>query len=273
MPAWLASEPLIRLSAFGGVLLTLMLFEALLPRRQRQLKRTKRWPSNLALAVINTLAARFVSPLSAVAAGLWAEDHQSGLLQVVALPDVVRIVVAILALDLTIYAQHVAMHYVPWLWRLHRVHHADLDFDVTTGIRFHTLEIVLSLGIKLAAVVLLGAPALAVLIFEVVLNATSMFSHANLRLPLGVDSLIRWLLVTPDMHRVHHSVDRRETNSNFGFNVPWWDWLFRTYRAQPAAGHQRMTIGQAAPRNERDASRLDRLLLMPLTTGDAKHGG
>jgi sterol desaturase/sphingolipid hydroxylase (fatty acid hydroxylase superfamily) len=265
MPDWLAAEPAIRLGAFGGVLLTMMIAEALLPRRKLHHLRRQRWPSNLALVVINTLAARLVSPLSAVAAGLWAEESGFGLLQLVALPAWLCVTLAVLALDLVIYGQHVMMHQVPLLWRLHRVHHADLDFDVTTGVRFHTLEIVLSLGIKLAAVVLLGAPALAVLIFEVVLNATSMFSHSNLSLPLGIDKGLRCLLVTPDMHRVHHSVILQETNSNYGFNVPWWDWLFRTYRAQPAAGHEGMTIGLSEFPSAPDATRLDRLILLPLS--------
>lgn len=266
-PAWLQAEPTIRLSVFGGLLITLMVAEAILPRRQRTLPRRGRWTSNLLLAVLNTVAARFVSPLSAVAAGLCAEEQSFGLLQLVSMPDWLRVVVAILLLDLVIYAQHVVFHYVPWLWRLHRVHHADLDCDVTTGIRFHTLEILLSLLLKLAVVLLLGAPAIAVLIFEVVLNATSMFSHANLRLPLRCDRLLRWCLVTPDMHRVHHSVIRQETNSNFGFNVPWWDWLFRTYRDQPAAGHTAMKIGlEDVPVS--DAVRLDRLLLLPLASAN-----
>ncbi len=262
-PDWLSAEPTIRLTAFGSVLVVMMIAEALLPRRQLQLSRPRRWTGNLLLAVINTVAARLIAPLSAVAAGLWTERNGFGLLQLWEMPAWLRVALAVMALDLVIYAQHVTFHYVPLFWRLHRVHHADRDFDVTTGIRFHTVEILLSLVLKFAAVLLLGAPALAVLIFEVVLNATSMFSHANLRLPIGLDRVLRWLVVTPDMHRVHHSTIRQETNSNFGFNVPWWDWLFRTYRAQPSKGHLEMEIGLTEI-PERDSVRLDRLLLLPL---------
>ncbi len=169
---------------------------------------------------------------------------------------------AVVLLDLAIYFQHVLFHAVPALWRLHRVHHADTDFDVTTGTRFHPIEIVLSVGIKCVAVAAIGAPAMAVVVFEVLLNATAMFNHANGRLPESVDRRLRWLVVTPDMHRVHHSIVMREMNSNFGFNLPYWDHLFGTYRAQPAAGHDAMTIGLEDFRDRRDA-RLDRLLLLP----------
>jgi sterol desaturase/sphingolipid hydroxylase (fatty acid hydroxylase superfamily) len=166
-------------------------------------------------------------------------------------------------LDFAIYLQHVMFHAVPLLWRLHMVHHADLDIDATTGVRFHVLEILISMGIKMAAVVLLGAPALAVLIFEVLLNATSMFSHGNARMPAWLERLLRLFVVTPDMHRVHHSIHPNETNSNFGFNAPWWDYLFGTYKAQPADGHEGMTIGLEQFRDERRADRLHWMLLLP----------
>jgi sterol desaturase/sphingolipid hydroxylase (fatty acid hydroxylase superfamily) len=172
----------------------------------------------------------------------------------------------VIVLDLVIYLQHVLFHAVPALWRLHRMHHADLDFDVTTGARFHPIEIVLSMVIKLAAVVSLGAPAIAVLVFEVLLNATAMFNHGNIRLPLGFDRVLRLLVVTPDMHRVHHSTVTSETNSNFGFNLPWWDRLLGTYRAQPVAGHEDMTIGIALFREPQDL-RLDRMLVQPFRAG------
>jgi sterol desaturase/sphingolipid hydroxylase (fatty acid hydroxylase superfamily) len=172
-------------------------------------------------------------------------------------------VLSVLALDLVIYLQHVLFHAVPLLWRLHRVHHADLGFDVTTGLRFHPLEIGLSMLIKYAAIAALGPPAGAVLLFEVLLNAVTMFNHGNVRLPAALDRWLRLLVVTPDMHRVHHSILRKETNSNFGFNFPWWDRWFGTYRPQPAAGHGGMTIGIEQFRERRD-SRLDRLLLQPL---------
>jgi sterol desaturase/sphingolipid hydroxylase (fatty acid hydroxylase superfamily) len=177
------------------------------------------------------------------------------------------VVVSVIVLDLAIYLQHVLFHAVPALWRLHRMHHADLEFDVTTGLRFHPIEILLSMMIKLAVVAALGTPAVAVLIFEVLLNATSMFSHSNVRIPLGLDRVLRWFVVTPDMHRVHHSILSRETNSNFGFNVPWWDRLFGTYRPQPAAGHETMTIGIEQFRDPRELG-LDRMLLQPFR-GDA----
>jgi len=170
-----------------------------------------------------------------------------------------------------IYAQHVAFHAVPVLWRLHRMHHADLEFDVTTGVRFHPVEIVLSMLIKFGAVAMIGAPALAVLIFEVLLNATSMFSHSNVRLPERIDRGLRWIVVTPDMHRVHHSTEQRETDSNFGFNLPWWDRLFGTYRAQPEAGHETMKLGLSVFRDRGDL-RLDRMLLQPFRRADGRDG-
>ena len=191
-----------------------------------------------------------------------AQERGWGLFNNLELPAALAIVVSAIALDLLIYLQHVMFHAVPALWRLHRMHHADLDIDVTTGARFHPIEIVLSMLIKLAAVAVLGAPAVAVVIFEVLLNATAMFNHANLRLPEGVDRFLRLVVVTPDMHRVHHSIVPAETNSNFGFNLPWWDRLLGTYRAQPAAGHEAMTIGIEQFRTPKDL-RLDRLLVQP----------
>jgi sterol desaturase/sphingolipid hydroxylase (fatty acid hydroxylase superfamily) len=192
-----------------------------------------------------------------------AQRNGWGLFNLVPLPAWITIPVAVLLLDLIIYGQHVVFHAVPVLWRLHRMHHADLEFDVTTGVRFHPGEFVLSMLIKLAAVAALGVPPTAVLVFEVLLNATSMFNHGNVRIPSGLDRGLRLVLVTPDMHRVHHSIDRRETDSNFGFNVSWWDRLFGTYRAQPALGHARMILGIDRFRNARELW-LDRLLLQPM---------
>jgi sterol desaturase/sphingolipid hydroxylase (fatty acid hydroxylase superfamily) len=260
--AVLAAEPVVRLAAFAGVLAAMVLWEALVPRRRLTLSRRLRWPSNLAIVALNTVLVRIVFPTAAVGIALVGEERGWGLLAAVEAPAWLEIVVAILILDFAIYLQHVLFHAVPALWRLHRMHHADLDFDVTTGARFHPLEIVLSMVIKLTVVVALGAPALAVLLFEVLLNATSMFNHGNVRLPLALDRVLRWLVVTPDMHRVHHSVVPRETNSNFGFNLPWWDRLLGTYRAQPAAGHEAMTIGIEQFRTAGDL-RLDRMLLQP----------
>lgn len=236
-------EPLIRLIFFFGVLVLMAVWEVVAPRRSRSVSKGWRWSSNLGLVVVNTVAVRLVFALGAVGVALVAQEHDWGLFNNVALPAWLAILLAVLALDFVIYLQHVLFHAVPVFWRLHMVHHADLDVDVTTGLRFHTIEILLSMGIKVAAIVLLGAPAVAVLIFEVLLNATSMFNHGNVRMPLALDRLLRMVVVTPDMHRVHHSVVPNETNSNFGFNLPWWDFLFGTYRAQPAAGHRQMTIG------------------------------
>jgi sterol desaturase/sphingolipid hydroxylase (fatty acid hydroxylase superfamily) len=259
----LSCESVVRLGCFGGMLLLMTLWEVLAPRRPLTVGRPWRWVSNLGLVALDTLAVRFLVPLGAVGLALLAGEHEWGLFNQLGLPGWVAVTLSVVLLDLVIYLQHILFHRVPLLWRLHLVHHADLDFDATTGVRFHPFEILISLGIKAAAVVLLGAPALAVLLFEVLLNATSIFNHGNVRLPVELDRALRALLVTPEMHRVHHSVVPRETNSNFGFNLPWWDYLFGTYRAQPAAGHAGMTIGLPRPRDERTAARLDRMLLLP----------
>jgi sterol desaturase/sphingolipid hydroxylase (fatty acid hydroxylase superfamily) len=257
-------EPIIRLACFAGVLLLMALWEALAPRRRLTVRRPLRWASNLGLVALDTLLVRFLIPLGAVGVALVAAERGWGVLNNLSLPAWMAVALAVVALDLVIYLQHVMFHAVPLLWRLHRVHHADLDFDATTGVRFHPVEILLSLGIKMAAVVLLGTPALAVLLFEVLLNATSVFNHGNVRLPRWLDWLLRLVVVTPEMHRVHHSTDPRETNSNFGFNLPWWDYLLGTYRAQPAAGHEQMAIGLRQFRDERVADRLDWMLVLPL---------
>ena len=262
----LAAEPLIRIGAFAAVLALLMAWELFTPRRRPTVGRGRRWPGTVGVVVIDALLLRILFPTAAVGLALVAEANGWGLLNFVAVPDWLAILVTVLLLDLIIYAQHVLFHAAPWLWRLHRMHHADLDIDVTTGIRFHPAEILLSMVIKLGAVVALGAPALGVMIFEILLNASSMFNHSNIRLPVGVDRWLRWILVTPDMHRVHHSIVAQETNSNFGFNSPWWDQLFGTYRAQPAAGHEAMTIGLAQFRDPAEL-RLDRMLLQPLRRG------
>ena len=263
----LANEPVIRLAAFGGVFVVLAVVEHVVPRRKRAIWRAWRWPNNLGVVIVNTLLLRILFPVTAVGLALVAEARGFGLLNVMRLPDWLALLAAVLVLDLAIYLQHVLFHAVPALWRLHRMHHADLEFDVTTGLRFHPIEILLSMVIKLAVVAALGAPAVAVLVFEVLLNATSMFNHSNVRLPLGLDRALRWFVVTPDIHRVHHSILARETNSNFGFNLPWWDRLFGTYRAQPAAGHEGMTIGIEQFRDPRELG-LDRMLLQPFR-GDA----
>ena len=257
-----AYEPYIRLGAFGGVFAVMALWELIGPRRTMTIGRGWRWPNNLGVVVANTLLVRLIFPTTAVGLALLAETRGWGLFNLMAFPAWVGVVSSVVILDLAIYLQHVLFHAVPSLWRLHRMHHADLEFDVSTGLRFHPIEILLSMIIKFTVVAALGAPALAVLIFEVLLNATSMFNHGNVRIPTGLDRMLRWIVVTPDMHRVHHSILSRETNSNFGFNLPWWDRLFGTYRAQPKAGHEAMTIGIEQFREPRELG-LDRMLLQP----------
>jgi sterol desaturase/sphingolipid hydroxylase (fatty acid hydroxylase superfamily) len=269
----LAHEPMLRLGVFLGVLVAMAVWELAAPRRRQNIPRVIRWTNNLALVVVDTLVLRLSFPILAVGLALIAEEHGWGLFNALDVPLWLAVLVSILLLDLTIYLQHVLFHAVPALWRLHRMHHADLEIDVTTGLRFHPVEILLSMVIKLAAVAALGAPAVAVLIFEVLLNATAMFNHANIRLPAGVDRALRLFVVTPDMHRVHHSVIPAETNSNFGFNLPWWDRLLGTYRAQPKGGHEGMTIGIEQFRTPRDLW-LDRMLVQPLrgtASGGALH--
>jgi len=263
----LANEPVVRLSAFLGVFVLVALWEAARPRRARLFSRWARWPSNLGIVALNTIVLRLLFPIAAVGMAVAAATSGWGLFNLVDLPPWLEVVLAVAALDLVIYLQHVMVHAVPALWRLHRMHHADMDYDVTTGARFHPVEIVLSMLIKLATVAVLGAHPAAVVIFEVLLNATAMFNHGNIRLPAVVDAVLRLLVVTPDMHRVHHSVVPNEANSNFGFNLPWWDRLFGTYRAQPAAGHEGMTIGLNVFREAAD-QRLDRMLVQPFA-GDA----
>jgi sterol desaturase/sphingolipid hydroxylase (fatty acid hydroxylase superfamily) len=259
----LAHEPTVRLSAFFGVFALMAVWEALAPRRPRLLPRRVRWLHNLALVVLNSMILRVLFPLAAVGFALLAAERGWGLLNAFRVPPWWTFALSVIALDLAIYLQHVMFHALPALWRLHRVHHADLEFDVTTGLRFHPIEILLSMGIKLAVVAALGPPAAAVLVFEVLLNASSMFNHGNVRIPPGVDRILRWIVVTPDMHRVHHSIHPSETNSNFGFNLPWWDRLLGTYRAQPKEGHEDMTIGIEQFRTPRDIC-LDRMLIQPV---------
>lgn len=258
----LAHEPAIRLSFFLAMFLIIALWELFGPRRRQTVSRWVRWSNNLALTAFNTLLLRVVVPVSAIGLAVEVEANQWGLLNQLQLPVWLDVWLSVLLLDAAIYLQHLTFHAVPALWRLHRMHHADLDLDVTTGTRFHPLEIFLSWGFKLLVVAALGVPVLAVLIFEVLLNVTSMFNHGNIRIPLGFDRWLRWFVVTPDMHRVHHSVIPEETNSNFGFNLPWWDRLFGTYRNQPASGHEAMTIGTDQFRSHRDL-RLDQLLIQP----------
>ena len=258
-------ETVIRLGAFVSVFAIMAVFESVLPRRARVMRRSIRWFGNLSLATLNAVLVPLAMPLVALGMASLAQERGWGLLNLVEVPYWVAFVGSVIVLDFVIYLQHVMFHAVPVLWRLHRVHHSDVELDVSSGVRFHVIEILISMGIKVVAIMVIGPPVLAVLTFEVVLNATSMFNHANVRIPLGVDRALRLFLVTPDMHRVHHSVVRSETDSNFGFNLPWWDYLCGTYRGQPAAGHEGMTIGVPEFREERD-SYPHRLLAQPFTT-------
>jgi sterol desaturase/sphingolipid hydroxylase (fatty acid hydroxylase superfamily) len=255
-------ELLIRISAFALVFTAMALWEIAAPRRGLAVGRRPRWAGNLGILLVDVVAVRVLIPTAAVGAALFAAGRGWGLLHLAGLRLSVAALIGFLVLDLVIYAQHVLFHKVPVLWRLHRMHHADLDIDVTTGGRFHPFEILISMLIKIATVIAFGIPVVAVLLFEVVLNATSMFNHANVAMPPALDRILRLIVVTPDMHRVHHSVLRRETDSNFGFNLPWWDRLFGTYRAQPEAGHAGMTIGLPVFRDPREL-RIDRLLTQP----------
>jgi len=261
---------LIRLAAFAGIFGLMTAWEILVPRRDQKLGRKTRWPGNIGIVILDTVLVRLVFPTTAMGLALVAEARGWGLFYALGLPTWVTVPLAVMALDLAIYLQHVLFHAVPTLWRLHRMHHADLELDATTGTRFHPIEIILSMGIKLGVVAALGAPAVAVLSFEVLLNVTSIFNHSNVRMPTRLDRGLRWIVVTPDMHRVHHSILAPETNSNFGFSLPWWDRLFGTYRDQPAAGHLGMTIGIEQFREVAE-QRLGRMLTQPFRNGDTRY--
>ena len=256
-------EATIRLAFFFGIFALMAIWEVRAPRRDRTLTRRQRWTSNLGLVVLNTLLLRILFPAAAVGMALFASAQGWGLLNAIDVPGWLAVLLAVVVLDFVVWVQHVLFHAVPALWRLHRVHHADLDYDLTTGARFHPIEIVLSMLIKFATIAALGPPVVAVILFEVILNGMAMFNHANVRLPLGVDRVLRWFVVTPDMHRVHHSIEDDETNSNFGFNLSWWDRLLGTYRDQPRAGHEGMTIGIRDHRDPRRVDRLDGMLVLP----------
>jgi len=233
----------IRLGFFFGILIIMFLWEMVIPRRPLTTSKRTRWFNNFSLVLIDSVAVRLAFPAGLTGVALLAQQRVWGIFHLLEFPLLLKIILGVLTLDLAIYLQHVMFHSAPLLWRLHMVHHSDMDIDVTTGVRFHPIEIALSMGIKAIVVILSGAPAVAVLIFEIILNGTSMFNHGNVRYPQNVDSIFRLLVVTPEMHRVHHSTIRWETNSNLGFNFPWWDRLFGTYRSQPAKGHLEMTIG------------------------------
>ena len=237
------NELLIRLGSFFGILVIMFLWELIAPRRPLTTSKITRWFSNLGLVLIDSIAVRLVFPMALAGVALLAQRQGWGLFNLFELSYLLKIIFSVLILDLAIYLQHLMFHSAPLFWRLHMVHHSDMDIDVTTGVRFHPIEIILSMGIKMIVVILMGAPPVSVLIFEIILNGTSMFNHGNVRYSQQIDSFLRLLVVTPEMHRVHHSTIRWETNSNLGFNFPWWDRLFGTYRDQPTKGHLEMTIG------------------------------
>lgn len=259
----LAHEPAIRFGFFLGALVLVVIWELRAPRRVPRMPKALRWFSNLGLLFLSTLLLRLVFPLAAAGVAAFGVDNGWGLLNHFNVPFWLAVPFGVMAMDLAIWLQHVMFHAVPALWRLHQVHHTDLDYDVTTGSRFHPIEIGLSMLIKFATIIVFGPPVIAVVIFEVVLNVTSLFNHGNIRLPVGLDGVLRWFVVTPDMHRVHHSIEDDETNSNFGFNLPWWDRLFGTYRDQPRAGHEAMTVGVRGRTDPREVARLGGLLLLP----------
>ena len=236
-------EPAIRLTAFGGVLLAMLTLQHLFPRKQRVASALARWRTNGLLVVIDSIAVRLLGPFIAVVVAAWAGRHSIGLFALTPLPIWLEIILAIILLDMAIYAQHVASHKIPMLWRFHQVHHADRDIDATTGVRFHPVEIIISMLYKAALMVLIGPAVVAVIMFEVLLNGSAIFNHANVLLPKGLDRVLRRVIVTPDMHRVHHSVYRDETDSNYGFFLSVWDHVFKTWRAEPRDGHAAMVIG------------------------------
>ncbi|HEB56861.1 MAG TPA: sterol desaturase family protein [Gammaproteobacteria bacterium] len=259
----LANEVSIRLSFFFGIFALMAMWEWMAPRRVLQVSKLLRWSNNLGLVFLNSVILRLLFPVAAVGVAAFAHAQGWGLFNYYSLPDFVAIIAAVIIMDFIIYLQHVMVHAIPALWRLHRVHHADLDYDVTTGARFHPLEIILSMLIKFATILLLGPPVVAVIIFEVVLNAMAMFNHGNVGLPDSMDKLLRYFVVTPDMHRVHHSVENDEANSNFGFSLSWWDRLLGTYREQPRAGHENMTIGIHKFRELKQSTWITGMLSMP----------
>ncbi len=256
-------EATLRLSVFVGIFALIALWELLSPRRSLHYSKPRRWFANVSLVVVNTLVVRLLFPVAAMGIAVTAANNHWGILNQTALPTWLAILLAIVAMDLIIYGQHRLFHKVPWLWRVHRVHHADVDYDVTLGSRFHPVEIILSMLIKLAAVVLLGAPPAAVVLFEVLLNGLAMFNHGNISMPLGIDRALRLFVVTPDMHRVHHSVEVDELNSNFGFQIPLWDRLFGTYKAQAKAGHLDMVIGLPNQQHPKESYSLAKMLWFP----------
>lgn len=256
-------ELLIRLGFFFGVFSLVAIAEIALPRRKPTVSKATRWINNMGLVFLNTILLRLLFPAAAVGMAAFTQANGWGLLNHFQPPFILAVLFSVVAMDMVIYLQHIMVHAVPLLWRLHMVHHVDPDYDVTTGSRFHPIEIILSMLIKFATIIVLGPPVVGVILFEILLNATAMFNHGNLHLPARLDQILRWFIVTPDMHRVHHSIIPEETNSNFGFNLPWWDRIFGTYKAQPEAGHQGMTIGIQSFNQPRQISWLPGMLALP----------
>jgi len=255
----------IRTYAFLSIISIVILWEFVASKRPLQQSKFKRWLTNFGLIAVDTVVVKLLLPAGAFGVALWAESKGYGLLNNLEVSPFVATVITVIILDMIIYWQHRLFHVVPILWRLHQVHHADRDIDVSTGLRFHPIEILLSMLIKFAAVITLGAPAAAVVLFEVILNGMAMFNHGNIRLPKALDSMIRLLFVTPDMHRVHHSIFKHETNSNYGFNLSIWDKIFGSYHAQPDLGHDKMTIGLEQYQGDTPTSSLLWMLKLPFT--------
>ncbi|MDR4508376.1 MAG: sterol desaturase family protein [Candidatus Brocadiaceae bacterium] len=256
-------EIVIRLGFFFGIFGAMALWEWVAPRRALATSKSLRWSNNIGIVVINSILLRIIFPPAAAGMTVFAKKHGWGFFNHVQISSATATILSVIAMDFLIYLQHVMFHAVPAFWRIHRMHHADLDFDVTTGIRFHPIEILLSMLIKCAGIIVLGTPLLSIIIFEVTLNATSMFNHGNVRMLYGIDRMLRWFVVTPDMHRVHHSAEKHETNSNFGFNLPWWDRLMGTYRNQPRMGHEGMVIGLHEFRDKKRCVMLFGMLVIP----------
>lgn len=261
--AILANEMAIRLAFYLAIFAAMAIWEVRAPRRTLTVSKSLRWRSNLGLVAINTVLVRLLFPLAGAGMAAFTSEIGWGLLNYYAVPWLIAVPLAVIAMDFVIWLQHVMVHAVPAFWRLHQVHHADPDYDLTTGARFHPIEILLSMLIKFATIIILGAPVVAVIAFEILLNGMAMFNHGNIGLPASLDRVMRWFFVTPDMHRVHHSIEVDETNSNFGFNLSWWDRLFGTYRDRPRAGQLGMTIGLRDHREPNEVAHLDGMLLMP----------
>lgn len=259
----MSHEVIIRLVFFFGILLIMALWEFAAPRRRLTASKAVRWISNLGIVFLDSFLVRIIFPAAAVGMAAFAQEHGWGLFNHFQVSYSLAVALSVVVMDFVIYLQHVIFHAIPIFWRIHRMHHADLDFDVTTGIRFHPFEIILSMLIKFAVVVVIGPPVLGVIIFEVLLNATSMFNHGNVRILRSLDRILRWTVVTPEMHRVHHSVVYYEASSNFGFNLPWWDRFLGTYRDQPRMGHEGMTIGLWNFRDIKHCVLLPGMLVIP----------